>query len=77
MLHNIFFKDTSTVIHGNHIKCEISNCQFKDININNSIPAIADSKYSIFTISNAEFNNLKYETIINIYIYIRLCIYLY
>ncbi|OUM59805.1 hypothetical protein PIROE2DRAFT_14573 [Piromyces sp. E2] len=58
------FQNTSTIIHGNYVKCNITNSRFKDMKIKNSIPAITDSKFSMFSIYNSEFYNLNISNIL-------------
>jgi len=55
------FKETSNIFHGNHCGYEISDSVFKNISLKkNSIPAISDSAFSQFAISNTEFKDIKY-----------------
>jgi len=56
---NIYlYLDTSSLFLGHNNKFTISDSLFQNITIKNSLPYIADSKLSDFTISNTEFKNM-------------------
>ncbi|ORX43920.1 hypothetical protein BCR36DRAFT_399767 [Piromyces finnis] len=50
---------TSNIFHGNYCGYTISNTTFKNITLKNSIPAISDSAFSYFIITNTEFRDLS------------------
>jgi len=51
-------KDSSTLFTGSYCNFTIEDSIFSNISLRKSIPAISNSRYSIYTITNTEFNNI-------------------
>ncbi|OUM59347.1 hypothetical protein PIROE2DRAFT_15146 [Piromyces sp. E2] len=58
-IKNSTFINTSSLIYGFDNDIKISDSSFQNITQKISVPAIIDSKFSSFLISNSEFSNLK------------------
>ncbi|OUM57725.1 hypothetical protein PIROE2DRAFT_17194 [Piromyces sp. E2] len=58
-IYNSTFSDICTLFYTDKMKFEISNSKFENITKKESLPLLSNSKYSVFTIKNTVFQNLK------------------